>query len=1611
MASKTRKTIVINNTPIGWTKLAKEAEINTQLTVRTSIKGQLDDQQLFCLRYCFVELDRLEQYNLVCYPFTLQINVENKRDAFRIQHYLAVMTALRDINLEVFCDNQTIFGLRQLSYDFYRILPLICVGEKKQKWMTSYSSMAGPGNTAEIQDLNIQDFQKESPTLHRSNDKTSSLLHWLCMQNLWCLLRDLSGSEEETMNKTDKQTLSQDLLLYLRGDLPRLSLLARLIWTIFLRSFSDSKDLFYRDEKKRWHIDMETLRCTRLDAISYAEGLLQLMENACIHSQMKRSYISIRIRDVNITAKGPMRVAEAAQTRLEIYRRHEQLFTVRAKKGQAGDSRQSKLSFDYKLERYTKFCLEFSVLNDALLLSPRSPSELWGIVRTFAYNRHIEDWAEMNLDYVFSYRCNNENDIAKHYGLRLLEKTVHLNGGLFSVLSPGIPGEQTRYSSFYHGQAKTYCDRIDSNESYTEFNVLLPLHPHWHTAQEASERSSPPESHLQCETLKGLEYRQRVLRLQYESVMAGHKPFFKEIYQLLPPPPLSLAGSFLAQSTQGEWLQFKEQLITQLWEELDSWASNPNDILLLDLMPIRDVISLELLAKSIFYLLASHQKQHKHVLLALLLPDEMYISEFIRLFSIFYDKQESAVQWMGTSQIALCGYQEEHGRYFPQVYFLLAGKSSGAARITARTFAYYNARPSLDLLPQIRYLTRMAQETAVPQFPFDLFLTASLQSPLNQKSWFLEGMNRALEQDLWKRPYGCRLKDIRVRLHSNIYLSTFYEAELFFQNVGIIYRFAHLIVRQLLTQLPSDPERPLVVVGYEFYSSVLTEQIAQLLTKTWWETHYLIYANSQENERIHLSPKLKHMQQKERENILNQGDYVVILPIGTTMSTLYYIMEEIRAQWANSRFPYENYVLILVGENSEIMSPRYWHLTSPNQITLCPQNHGDPATRCRFFLSPKTQWSEMRHDPKGSGEDESVLVYVDKTSTRPKEIFLLENAHFQGTSHFLADSRENDRRLALLKGLIHYGHIAEGNNHFQFYVDMEQYFSRAQQADPKVKHKTVNQWLQSLRDKVDPNAYNIIVSPLHKEDSPFAKAVIDQVFEHSLRFLHMNLSDTYREDVRAKFSYIADDYRAIRQFDRERPVNVYFVNTAITSGSTLIRAKSLVTMLMAESGIKYDRESIFKGCFVLINRSAYDTLNSYVKDPEQHFWAYLHLAVPSFNSRRDRCPTCELTEQYRILENSSAMNYLGHEFRRLQLKHKKRTLKEYQSWLENTAMHSGGYAGWLRQWLYNYVREPHRTGSDYQVGIFTISSETYSNLLALYHLLQWGIKKFLNEREITIENHYDNAEKFLQLIHSFTLLDLKRLVEQQSEEASNIAGNCPRCLEPEYWIRVLIDFVCAQKNYLRMTAIHRSFLKLDTLAGNLPTGIPDRASQTSIILAELIKEQLGEVSHPALKAEWLISFIKVLSRPHLAQYHHVRQGILTLMLHFTAYATCASETLPEHIEFVQPFLQNVNNETGEMIRSQILQTLLKRLAGLQSTYFLHKSNMERIVASFNRLRQSFLSKNGDGAWEYKCFNPVPTSIQVEQNMIKLVKWTSSYGDDENGCYLIEESFLNLKGEN
>jgi hypothetical protein len=427
-------------------------------------------------------------------------------DAFRIQHYLAIMTVFRNVNLHITCGGETLNGLNRLSIDFYRIMPLICVGNRQRQWEIHYLALTTPGDISKTQELIRNSFQPKSlttPVYQSAWDFMNQAL----MNNLRNLQQDISGDSSGSMEKKDKEKLRTELCRILETEMPRLCLLAQLLLSLFLRSLSESKDLFYRDSGRQWQINKETLHCSRLDAATYAEGILQLMENACIHSNMGRSYFTLRLRDVDITGSGIIRVAQAAQTRVDIYRRYTQFWQERLTQSQVPT--QAKTIPNYQLDWQAKFCLEFSVLNDSTL----SSGGLAGISQMFAKNRG-KDPKGITLLEVFSYQCERISDISKHYGLRLLEKTVRLNGGFFSVSSPGTADNHEWYGSFFNNEFKNiYCQCSLHDNSCTKFDGLLPLYPHWHSILEPSEGSSPPSSLFQREEIGRQQYRQHILRL------------------------------------------------------------------------------------------------------------------------------------------------------------------------------------------------------------------------------------------------------------------------------------------------------------------------------------------------------------------------------------------------------------------------------------------------------------------------------------------------------------------------------------------------------------------------------------------------------------------------------------------------------------------------------------------------------------------------------------------------------------------------------------------------------------------------------------------------------------------------------------------------------------------------------------------------------------------------------------------------------------------------------------------------------------------------------------------------------------------------------------------
>lgn len=382
MAQEKTMNITVDNTPDGWTRLSTQGKGVQNIAVTTQIYGTLDDQQLFSLRHCFVALDQLEALNMSPVSLSLHISTNRLDDAFRIQHYLAIMTVFRKVALEITCGKEQVKGLGRLANDYYGIMPLLCVGNEQWPWEIHYLQMTNPGYVNKTQNLIRACFRPKSPvTPVYRNQSAWNFLSQTLMNNLWNLQQGISGDSDKLMKEETKQRLREELCSTLEAEFPRLCLLAQLLWSLFLRSLSDSKDLFCQDSDHRWQLNQETLRCTRLDAASYAEGILQLMENACIHSDMGRSYFTLRLSDVDITGSGVIRVANAAQTRAYIRERHS-LFWQEAS-AQSGDREETEAIPKYQLDRQAKFCLEFSVLNDSTSLS----NNLAGISWMFAKNR------------------------------------------------------------------------------------------------------------------------------------------------------------------------------------------------------------------------------------------------------------------------------------------------------------------------------------------------------------------------------------------------------------------------------------------------------------------------------------------------------------------------------------------------------------------------------------------------------------------------------------------------------------------------------------------------------------------------------------------------------------------------------------------------------------------------------------------------------------------------------------------------------------------------------------------------------------------------------------------------------------------------------------------------------------------------------------------------------------------------------------------------------------------------------------------------------------------------------------------------------------------------
>lgn len=1402
---------------------------------------------------------------------------------------------------------------------------------------------------AGIQKLKINDKEKEKKETELRNRK----------ETLGKVESELNRCEDclskfwkEIHNKQDPKDQSR---------LQRIPFLTQVLWLCCLYHLMDQGEIF---DRKTFTFQRDPINLILWDALNYSEGILQLLENCELHSQHNCGYLSIYFHRIGLQQVS--QIVPAAKRRQRIFRRY------RVNRND---------SFENVSE---SLYLEFNIID-------MGRDKNYGAQGITVRSRE-------NLLPLFEGNdlSNDFNKAAHHYGMPLFYRTVLLKQGRFICTTPNDDSGALRLVGrrFANRQEKSECVPVPSSQAWTGYQILLPLTL---CAQDDPTpvkcgRELLDSSYLKCDP------EQKCMPSKFDC----HIIYKNEV----------IPKSINVNSAQDK-INNAENVCSVLSARISDEES-AHTVYALEMIGMSS-LDLEIYLKGLFLFIA--QNQERGLLFRLLFSNEYALSEAVRRFSIFYEKNGEN-SWMGKTQVAFCSAKEG---YFP-IRLILAGADIATARVTAKQYMQYNIDiESGFLLSQIKYLTtylpkegKDSPETC-PLFPFDL-TSAPVNDEAGEKitsasSDFERKIYGILNAELQDRGCGCKISKAHVRLGSKIHIQDFYDAELLFQSVGNVYRFAYLIAEEILQYIKDSWEasRSLYLIGYENYSSVLVEEIIRLLKHCYpnrendiWHYQYIKAGNTDDSD-----GQIVCLDCREDQSH-SSAIMVTILPIGTTLSTIYKIRNTFLRN-CKEALPIDqqyNFSLILVSpaqesgatngasyENTELGPDRFWESSKGQTVVLkpesvCENDTGDRVT-VRWFFKVKTKWMAADHcalcncdvNTRGAlGQLQMLpLSQVDKTSTHPTLIFPAQHATVHHGISFSIPRGENENagRLEQMKNCVDYGHILRDANHYQFYVDFERYYQN-EWKDCTIRKDCIS-WFEEIQKEIDQDSFNIVVSPLQDDNCRFIKDAIDRLFLHSLRFIYIPLHQVYREEIRSRFSYIAKEYEDACAGSIPPKYNVYYIDYSVVSGESLHRSRALIQMLLNDAAPRV-QIGFFKKVILLTNRSSYDTAATFVQNPETDFLAFSTLCIPSYNTLKNRCPACEMVETYRTIAKCSATNELFWHYSDLAQKHELQTLTDYRENLESIHFTRANYLSYFCQSL----------------------------VLGL-------------DREFTKEKDNDTELNFDELKRAF-----KVSIDTAASKSQNrltmrdvLASMCNEDHQKD--IRRYYEALLAGRNWRRLICTHEAVLMTEKLLNdetNKKTAAGIGEEMLNIISARLSQCPGGK---PFEKREWLISYIKAFSREYPSKIAPIRAAAYILLERFfleLLSTPSQSNDMQEKAAPIIPGLQMHSDITALLHttadvssdpdiaaaeRLQLYQLYLvlgKRLCDLQSNLLFQYETLKKVDAFLVALLSEQKEMSGNSCF-YGGVLKLPDKEHLQSDYLYMLKWAAMSSKEEAKAFLLQ----------
>ena len=432
------------------------------------------------LVYCFPIVDSARILKWKC-SINIKVNKNNTRLISSVSHFLCVQSIIREgltitINNKPL-DNQTRFG---------KIQPVIAVTNRLGSFC--YQHLFKPQISFDLifelkpvlisliiyNDYNIDNIKKLNSIISKNadiispsfvltinnilNESQPTKINWselfevqqsnniniiICkfiISNIVYMTENITGDSQNKLSLEKKEKIANKLFEYFRVLVQEIPLLSLYIWSILMRFLLVKKELI-RHDADLFEPVMET---TANRAISFGEGLYQLIENSCFHSCTKNGYFYLRV------------YGKSKSNSLKEEEKH-----IKSLRTLANRYDSYKISKDIDL--YFEFCFIDSTFDGR---------KIYGMIDH--YNLTHKNKAANSLIELFNSQPDTEDDLTEHYGLRFFQRTVSNNQGAFCV---STPNNQSVDEGLIFRMAKGEKIKENKGNVYngTVYHVVFPL--------------------------------------------------------------------------------------------------------------------------------------------------------------------------------------------------------------------------------------------------------------------------------------------------------------------------------------------------------------------------------------------------------------------------------------------------------------------------------------------------------------------------------------------------------------------------------------------------------------------------------------------------------------------------------------------------------------------------------------------------------------------------------------------------------------------------------------------------------------------------------------------------------------------------------------------------------------------------------------------------------------------------------------------------------------------------------------------------------------------------------------------------------------------------------